>query len=65
MALVITGLPTLEDSDSSSMRSVVLVSRRVSLEEVSGTYSLSRLEIVTASTRAYAAQLCNMAQKNH
>lgn len=50
LEVVITGEPKLEEA-SISMTSTLRVSRRVTLEDVPGTYALSRLEIVTASTR--------------
>ena len=56
LELVITGLPTLEESDAWSLRSVVRVSRRVTLEDVPGTYALSRLEVVSASTRVFTKE---------
>jgi hypothetical protein len=51
LEVIITGEPELEEADSFSMTSTLRVSRRVTLEDVPGTYALSRLEIVTASTR--------------
>jgi hypothetical protein len=49
--VVITGEPELVEAGSLSMRSTLHVSRRITLEDVPGTYMLSRLEVVTASTR--------------
>ena len=47
----ITGEPELEEAELMGLRSVLRVSRRVTLEDVPGTYALNRLELVTASTR--------------
>ena len=51
LEVVITGEPELEEVDSLSMTSTLRVSRRITPEDVPGTYALSRLELVAASTR--------------
>lgn len=51
LEVVVAGEPELGEAESVSMSSTLRVSRRVTLEDVPGTYALSRMEIVTASTR--------------
>jgi hypothetical protein len=51
LVIVIRGEPELEEAEPPSMRSVLLASREITLEDVPGTYALAQVEVVTLSTR--------------
>jgi hypothetical protein len=51
LVMVMRGETELEEADSMSMRSVLQVSREITLEDVPGAYALTRVEVVTVSTR--------------
>jgi hypothetical protein len=53
VVVIIRGAPELEEeAEPQSMRSVLLASREITLEDVPGSYALEQVEIVTASTRS-------------
>ncbi len=51
LVIIVRGETELEKADSLSMRSVLRVSREITLEDVPGAYALTRVEVVTLSTR--------------
>jgi hypothetical protein len=52
LEVIVAGEPELGEEDGSSgMTSTLRASRRITLDDVPGTYALSRVELVTASTR--------------
>ena len=54
LVIIIRGEPELEEAEEAypmGMRSVLQVSREITLEDVSGAYALTRVEVVTVSTR--------------
>ena len=51
LVIIIRGEPELEEAGSLSMRSVLRASREITLEDVPGAYALTRVEVMTLSTR--------------